>query len=116
MEYSTRLPGGDEVLTPSPFIFVPSCYFHFFFVLIEPSLVSIGEKGARFKSYHDFSIKSLTPELSIEIQRQLGADLVVVLGESCTAFLVANNLRGRPRAYQMYGVAVLWRNLYVGMA
>lgn len=46
-----------------------------------PSLVSISEKGARFKSYHDCSIKSLTPERSIEIQRQLGADLVVVLGE-----------------------------------
>lgn len=47
----------------------------------EPSLVSIGEKGARFKSYYDSSIKSLTPENSIQIQRQLGADLVVVLGE-----------------------------------
>lgn len=46
----------------------------------EPSLVSIGEKGARFKSYFDCSIKSLTPENSIQIQRQLGADLVVVLG------------------------------------
>lgn len=43
-------------------------------------MVSISEKGARFKSYYDCSIKSLTPELSIEIQRQLGADLVVVLG------------------------------------
>lgn len=48
---------------------------------IAPSLVSIGEKGARFRSYHDCSIKTLTPERSIEIQRQLGADLVVVLGE-----------------------------------
>eukprot|EP00903_Cladosiphon_okamuranus_P010834 g10235.t1 len=52
-----------------------------------PSLVSIGEKGARFKSYHDCSIKSLTPERSIEIQRQLGADLIVVLDE-CTPFHV----------------------------
>lgn len=50
-------------------------------VSLEPSLVSIGEKGARFKSYYDCSIKWLTPENSIEIQRQLGADLVVVLGE-----------------------------------
>ncbi|CBJ25973.1 similar to queuine tRNA ribosyltransferase, putative [Ectocarpus siliculosus] len=52
-----------------------------------PSLVSISEKGARFKSYYDCSIKSLTPERSIEIQRQLGADLVVVLDE-CTPFHV----------------------------
>ncbi|CAM9815923.1 unnamed protein product, partial [Sphacelaria rigidula] len=52
-----------------------------------PTLVSIGEKGARFRSYYDCSIKSLTPEKSIEIQRQLGADLIVVLDE-CTPFHV----------------------------
>lgn len=55
--------------------------FFFLSLVSAPSLVSIGEKGARFKSYHDCSIKSLTPERSIEIQRQLGADLVVVLGK-----------------------------------
>lgn len=47
--------------------------------------MSIGEKGARFKSYYDCSIKSLTPERSIEIQRQLGADLIVVLGDGGAA-------------------------------
>lgn len=49
---------------------------------LDPTLVSIGEQGARFKSYFDCSIKSLTPENSIQIQRQLGADLVIVLGIS----------------------------------
>eukprot|EP00752_Nemacystus_decipiens_P016260 g14540.t1 len=66
------------------------------FAEFAPSLVSIGEKGARFRSYHDCSIKSLTPERSIEIQRQLGADLIVVLGDEggegrddeCTPFHV----------------------------
>eukprot|EP00611_Tribonema_gayanum_P022653 TRINITY_DN4599_c1_g1_i1.p2 TRINITY_DN4599_c1_g1~~TRINITY_DN4599_c1_g1_i1.p2 ORF type:complete len:518 (-),score=75.91 TRINITY_DN4599_c1_g1_i1:1160-2713(-) len=52
-----------------------------------PSLLSIGEKGARFKSYHDGSIKQLSPETSIQIQRDLGADLILVLDE-CTPFHV----------------------------
>ncbi|CAN0293551.1 unnamed protein product, partial [Phaeothamnion confervicola] len=52
-----------------------------------PTLLSIGERGARFKSYHDGSIKMLTPESSIDVQRKLGADLVVVLDE-CTPFHV----------------------------
>lgn len=51
------------------------------------SLLSIGEKGARFKSYFDGSIKSLSPETSIQIQRSLGADIILVLDE-CTPFHV----------------------------
>ena len=51
------------------------------------SLIKIDEQGAKFKSYVDGSIHYLTPEKSIEIQRQLGADLIVVLDE-CTPFNV----------------------------
>jgi queuine tRNA-ribosyltransferase len=51
------------------------------------TLMGITEEGATFKSYVDGSVQHLTPERSIEIQRQLGADLVVVLDE-CTAFNV----------------------------
>lgn len=40
-----------------------------------------------FRSYLDGAIKTLTPELSIQTQRQLGADLIVVLDE-CTPFHV----------------------------
>ncbi len=53
----------------------------------EKTLIEVSEDGARFKSYHDGSILSLTPESSIGIQRALGADLIVQLDE-CTPFHV----------------------------
>ena len=40
-----------------------------------------------FKSYVDGSFKLLSPEKSIEIQRNLGADLILVFDE-CTPFHV----------------------------
>ena len=43
----------------------------------DQTLIKIDEKGARFRSYVDGSIHHLTPERSIDIQRQLGADLIV---------------------------------------
>ena len=51
------------------------------------TLLKISEDGALFKSYLDGKTFLLTPESSIEIQRKLGADLVVVLDE-CTPFHV----------------------------
>lgn len=51
------------------------------------SLKLINEEGATFKSYIDGRMHTLTPETSIQIQRQLGADLIVVLDE-CTPFNV----------------------------
>jgi queuine tRNA-ribosyltransferase len=51
------------------------------------SVLKITEVGALFKSYIDGRMHLLTPERSIEIQRELGPDLVVVLDE-CTPFHV----------------------------
>lgn len=51
------------------------------------TLKKITEEGATFKSYIDGSKKTLTPESSIEIQRKLGADFILVLDE-CTPFHV----------------------------
>jgi queuine tRNA-ribosyltransferase len=51
------------------------------------SLLKINEEGATFKSYIDGKKHVLTPEKSIQIQRGLGADLIVVLDE-CTPFHV----------------------------
>ena len=51
------------------------------------SLLSINEEGSVFKSYVDGSFKLLSPEKSIEIQRNLGADLILVFDE-CTPFHV----------------------------
>ena len=51
------------------------------------TLLKITEEGAQFKSYIDGSLHLLTPEKSVQIQRLLGPDLVVVLDE-CTPFHV----------------------------
>jgi tRNA-guanine transglycosylase len=53
----------------------------------DRTLIKIDEDGATFRSYVDGSVHHLTPERSIQIQKQLGADLIVVLDE-CTPFNV----------------------------
>lgn len=53
----------------------------------KKSLLKISEEGAKFKSYVDGSTFELTPEKSIQIQKKLGADLIVQLDE-CTPFHV----------------------------
>ena len=53
----------------------------------KKSLIKIDEEGALFKSYVDGSNYLLTPEKSIEIQRELGADIILVFDE-CTPFNV----------------------------
>lgn len=58
------------------------------------TLLKISEEGAKFKSYLDGSMHLLTPERSIQIQRQLGADLIVVLDE-CTPFHVSKDYTAR---------------------
>ena len=54
---------------------------------IKKTLLNINEEGAIFKSYIDGSNLLLSPEKSINIQRNLGADLIVVFDE-CTPFNV----------------------------
>ena len=51
------------------------------------TLLDINEEGAIFKSYIDGPNLLLSPEKSIQIQRNLGADLIVVFDE-CTPFNV----------------------------
>jgi len=53
----------------------------------EKSLLEISEEGALFKSYINGKNYLLTPEKSIQIQRDLGADLILVFDE-CTPFNV----------------------------
>lgn len=53
----------------------------------QKTLLKITEDGAIFKSYLDGSKHVLTPERSIQVQRELGADLILVLDE-CTPFHV----------------------------
>ncbi|PPR46683.1 MAG: Queuine tRNA-ribosyltransferase [Alphaproteobacteria bacterium MarineAlpha5_Bin9] len=51
------------------------------------SLIKITEEGALFKSYIDGSKHKLTPEKSIEIQRKIGANIILVFDE-CTPYNV----------------------------
>jgi queuine tRNA-ribosyltransferase len=51
------------------------------------TLKKITEEGALFQSYVDGSDQFLTPERSMEIQRKLGADMILVMDE-CTPFHV----------------------------
>jgi len=58
------------------------------------TVLKITEDGAIFKSYIDGSRHVLTPEKSIQIQRDLGADFSVVLDE-CTPFHVDKSYTAR---------------------
>ncbi|MDR1890731.1 MAG: tRNA guanosine(34) transglycosylase Tgt [Puniceicoccales bacterium] len=51
------------------------------------TLLKITEEGAFFRSYIDGTKHWLTPEISIQVQRKLGADIVLVFDE-CTPFHV----------------------------
>lgn len=58
------------------------------------TLLKITEEGAQFRSYINGQLHLLTPERSIQIQRELGADLIVVLDE-CTPFHADKAYTGR---------------------
>lgn len=50
----------------------------------KQSLLKITEEGATFRSYKDGSKLFLSPEIAMDVQKKLGADLIVQLDE-CTA-------------------------------
>jgi len=58
------------------------------------SLLSISEEGCSFKSYVDGRKLTLTPELSMEYQRKLGADLIMQFDE-CTPYHVDKDYTAR---------------------
>jgi queuine tRNA-ribosyltransferase len=61
------------------------------------TILKITEEGASFKSYLDGRTFFLTPEESINIQRKLGADLIVQLDE-CTPSTSIRIIRRNPCA------------------
>lgn len=54
------------------------------------NLLKINEEGAFFRSYLDGRPLCLNPEISMDIQRKLGADLIVQMDE-CTAYQVTRD-------------------------
>ncbi len=63
----------------------------------EPTLLEITEEGASFRSYVDGAIHALTPEGAIQVQRALGADIMLVLDE-CTPYHVDRDYTARSMA------------------
>lgn len=49
-----------------------------------PRLAQVGQDGVSFRSHHDGSLHYITPEKSIEIQHNLGADIIFAFDE-CTS-------------------------------
>ncbi len=49
-----------------------------------PRLAKIGQDGVTFRSHHDGSLHYITPEKSIDIQHNLGADIIFAFDE-CTS-------------------------------
>ena len=49
-----------------------------------PRLAKIGQDGVSFRSHHDGSLHYITPEKSIDIQHNLGADMIFAFDE-CTS-------------------------------
>ena len=81
------------------------------------SLLNINEEGSLFKSYVDGTFKLLSPEKSIQIQRNLGADLILVFDE-CTPFHVDKNYtsssmkrshRWATRSYNCFNTNILYK-------
>jgi len=61
------------------------------------TLTRITEEGATFRSYLDGKQHTLTPEIAIDVQRKLGADLILVLDE-CTPYHVDKSYTERSMA------------------
>lgn len=58
------------------------------------TMLKITEEGAKFKSYINGQTYMLTPEKSVQVQRELGPDFVVVLDE-CTPYHVDKRYTAR---------------------
>ena len=74
------------------------------------AIVSIEEDGVRFRSYIDGSEHFMSPESSMEVQFQLGSDLVLAFDE-CTPFNVERDYTARSteRTHRWLERCVRWR-------
>ena len=66
----------------------------------KESLLKITEDGAVFKSYHDGQKLMLNPEISMDLQRKLGADLIMQMDE-CTAYQVTRDYTAKSMEMSM---------------
>jgi len=66
----------------------------------KESLLKITEEGAVFKSYMDGRKLMLNPEISMDLQRKLGADLIMQMDE-CTAYQVTKDYTAKSMEMSM---------------
>lgn len=66
----------------------------------KESLLKITEEGAVFKSYMDGRKLTLNPEISMDLQRKLGADLIMQMDE-CTAYQVTKDYTAKSMEMSM---------------
>jgi len=66
----------------------------------KESLLKITEDGAVFKSYMDGRKLTLNPEISMDLQRKLGADLIMQMDE-CTAYQVTKDYTAKSMEMSM---------------
>ena len=69
---------------------------------------SINEEGIRFRSHLDGAPLMLTPESAIDIQQQLGADIMMALDE-CTPFPPSIAARSSRSSLPRDGPSAVWR-------
>jgi tRNA-guanine family transglycosylase len=76
----------------------------------DQTLIKIDEQGATFRSYVDGTIHNLTPERSVDIQRQLGADLIV--GENvCENSIFIATAFSKKRTGHLHNKTILLRSV-----
>lgn len=66
----------------------------------KESLLKITEEGAVFKSYMDGKKLMLNPEISMDLQRKIGADLIMQMDE-CTAYQVTKDYTAKSMEMSM---------------
>lgn len=66
----------------------------------KESLIEITEDGAVFRSYLDGRKLKLNPEISMDLQRKLGADLIMQMDE-CTAYQVTRDYTAKSMEMSM---------------
>ncbi len=66
----------------------------------KESLIKITEDGAAFRSYFDGQKLLLNPEISMDLQRKLGADLIMQMDE-CTAYQVTRDYTAKSMEMSM---------------
>jgi queuine tRNA-ribosyltransferase len=73
------------------------------------SVVSIGEEGVRFRSYKDGRSLFISPEVSMEVQAKLGADIALVFDE-CTPYHADRDYTARSmeRTHRWLGRCLEW--------